>query len=80
MVPAVGLGVGDAWGSRKGEIQGLSTFLVLFFFYLVCYYQMKVGTFYFFYFYFFLFFCLFVFLGLHPQYMEVPRLGVQSEL
>ena len=26
------------------------------------------------------FFCLFVFLGLHPQHMEVPRLGVQSEL
>ena len=30
---------------------------------------------------FFLFiFGLFVFLGLHPQHMEVPRLGVQSEL
>ena len=26
------------------------------------------------------FFLLFVFLGLHPQHMEVPRLGVQSEL
>ena len=26
------------------------------------------------------FFCLFVFLGLHPGRMEVPRLGVQSEL
>ena len=29
---------------------------------------------------FFLFFCFFVFLGLHPQHMEVPRLGVESEL
>ena len=28
-------------------------------------------------FYFILFFC---FLGLHPQHMEVPRLGVESEL
>ena len=27
-----------------------------------------------------IFFCLFVFLGLDPQHMEVPRLGVQSEL
>ena len=28
------------------------------------------------------FFCLlsFVFLGMHPQHMEVPRLGVESEL
>ena len=25
-------------------------------------------------------FCFFVFLGLHPWHMEVPRLGVQSEL
>ena len=25
-------------------------------------------------------FCLFVLLGLHLQHMEVPRLGVQSEL
>ena len=23
---------------------------------------------------------LFIFLGLHPQHMEVPRLGVESEL
>ena len=30
--------------------------------------------------FFFFFFGLFVFLGLHPQYMDVPRLGVQSEL
>ena len=29
---------------------------------------------------FFLFFLFFVFLGRHPQHMEVPRLGVQSEL
>jgi len=28
---------------------------------------------------FFFFFGLFVFLGLHPQHMEVPRLGVESE-
>ena len=30
----------------------------------------------------FLLFCiyLFVFLGSHPQHMEVPKLGVQSEL
>ena len=28
----------------------------------------------------FFFFCLFVFLGLHPQHMEVPRLEVKSEL
>ena len=28
----------------------------------------------------FLFFCLFVFLGPHPRHMEVPRLGVESEL
>ena len=26
------------------------------------------------------FVCLFVFLGLHSQHMEVPRLGVESEL
>ena len=26
------------------------------------------------------FVCFFVFLGLHPQYMEVPRLGVEWEL
>ena len=25
-------------------------------------------------------FSLFAFLGLHPQHMEVPRLGVESEL
>ena len=31
-------------------------------------------------FFFFFFFGLFVFLGLHPRHMEVPRLGVQSEL
>ena len=30
--------------------------------------------------FFFFFFCLFVFLGPHPQHMEGPRLGVQSEL
>ena len=29
---------------------------------------------------FFILFCLFVILGLHPWYMEVPRLGVESEL
>ena len=29
---------------------------------------------------FFRFFCLFVFLGLHLQYVEVPRLGVESHL
>ena len=29
---------------------------------------------------FFLFFSLFCFLGPHPQHMEVPRLGIQSEL
>ena len=29
--------------------------------------------------FFFLFFLL-IFLGLHPRHMEVPRLGVQSEL
>ena len=34
------LGVGDAWGSREGEIQGLPAFLVPF--YTVCYYQIKV--------------------------------------
>ena len=28
----------------------------------------------------FFFFSFFVFLGLHPQHMEVPRLGVQSEM
>ena len=28
----------------------------------------------------FYFFCLSVFLGPHPGYMEVPRLGVKSEL
>ena len=27
-----------------------------------------------------IYFCFFVFLGLHPQHMNVPRLGVQSEL
>ena len=32
------------------------------------------------YFYFTFFFNLFCFLGLHPQHMEVPRLGVESEL
>ena len=26
------------------------------------------------------YFCLFVFLGLYPQHMEVPWLGVESEL
>ena len=31
-------------------------------------------------FYFFFFFGLFVFLGLHPWHMEVPRLGVQLEV
>ena len=31
-------------------------------------------------FFFLFFFCLSVFLGLHPQHMEVPRLGVQLEL
>ena len=29
---------------------------------------------------FFVCVCLFVFLGLHPWHMEVPRLGVKSEL
>ena len=29
---------------------------------------------------FFLFVCLFCFLGLQPQHIEVPRLGVESEL
>ena len=29
---------------------------------------------------FYLIFLSFVFLGLHPRHMEVPRLGVQSEL
>ena len=33
-----------------------------------------------FFFFFFFFFCLLSILGLHPQHMEVPRLGVQSEL
>ena len=28
----------------------------------------------------FIYFCLFVFLGLRPQPMEGPRLGVESEL
>ena len=28
----------------------------------------------------FFFFFFFVFLGLHPQHMEVPKLGVDSEL
>ena len=28
----------------------------------------------------FLFYFIFCFLGLHPWYMEVPRLGVESEL
>ena len=27
-----------------------------------------------------LFVCLFVFLGPHPRHMEVPRLGIESEL
>ena len=27
----------------------------------------------------FVFVCLFVFLGVHPQHMEVPRLGVELE-
>ena len=40
--PSWGLGVGDAWGSREGEIQGLPAFLVPF--YTVCYYQIKVGN------------------------------------
>ena len=31
-------------------------------------------------FFFFFFFLSFVVLGLHPQHMEVPMLGVQSEL
>ena len=31
-------------------------------------------------FYLFIYFCLFVFLGLRPQHMEGPRLGVESEL
>ena len=31
-------------------------------------------------FFYFYIFGLFVFLGLHPGHMEVPRLGVQSEL
>ena len=35
--------------------------------------------FYFILFYFILF-CLLSFLGLHPQHMEIPRLGVKSEL
>ena len=30
--------------------------------------------------YFIIYLIYFVFLGLHPQYMEVPRLGVKSEL
>jgi len=30
--------------------------------------------------FFFFFFCLFVFLGLYPQHIEVPRLRVKSEL
>ena len=34
----------------------------------------------FFLFYLFIFFCLFVFLGPHPQPMEVPRLVAESEL
>ena len=29
---------------------------------------------------FFCLFCFFVFVGLHPRYVEVPRLGVKSEL
>ena len=29
---------------------------------------------------FFFFFFFFFFFGLHPQYMEVPRLGVEFEL
>jgi len=37
--------------------------------------------FYFILFYFILFyFYLFVFLGLHPMHLEVPRLGIKSEL
>ena len=28
----------------------------------------------------FLFFIFFIFLGLHLQHMEVPRLGIESEL
>ena len=31
-------------------------------------------------FYYLIFFILFLFLGPHPQHMEVPRLGVESEL
>ena len=34
----------------------------------------------FFFFFFFLSLCLFVFLGLLPWHMEVPRLGVKLEL
>ena len=40
--PSWGLGVGDAWGSREGETQGLPAFFVPF--YTVCYYQIKVGN------------------------------------
>ena len=29
---------------------------------------------------FFIYLLIFAFLGLHPQYMEVPRLGIESEL
>ena len=28
----------------------------------------------------FMYLCIFVFLGPHPRHMEVPRLGVESEL
>ena len=30
--------------------------------------------------FYFILFCLLSFLGLHPQHMEIPRLGVKSEL
>ena len=36
--------------------------------------------FFFFFFFFFLLFAFFFFFGLHPRHMEIPRLGVESEL
>ena len=63
---------GGARGSEKQSDLSKITRVVL--------HRTKTRSCLFFFFFFFFFFLSFVLLGLYPQHMEVPRLGVQSEL
>ena len=60
------------WNWMSKRLQGFQKNVLTAFDEVFSYWLLKLLTFFFF------FFCFF-FLGVHPQHMEVPRLGVKSE-